>query len=116
MIRLLADENFNGRILDGVFFVDPDADIIRAQDTEIYQAADPVVLEWAAANGRIILTHDRETFINYAYQRVKDGKPMPGVFVAAQELDIGVGIEQILTIIGASDPKEWVNRVEFLPL
>jgi hypothetical protein len=38
MIRFLADENFNGKILRGVRRARPDADIVRVQDTDIYRA------------------------------------------------------------------------------
>jgi len=48
MIRFLADENFNGKILRGIQRERPDADILRVQDTSLFQAPDPQVLEWAA--------------------------------------------------------------------
>lgn len=44
-MRLLADENFHNDILRGLLRVDPTIDYVRVQDTEIYQAPDPVVLE-----------------------------------------------------------------------
>jgi hypothetical protein len=45
MIRFLTDDNFNGRILRGVRREHPDADIVRVQDTILYEAPDPQVLE-----------------------------------------------------------------------
>jgi Domain of unknown function (DUF5615) len=53
MIPLLADENFDNRILRGILLKDSDIDVVRVQDTQIYQADDPTVLEWAANEGRI---------------------------------------------------------------
>lgn len=47
-MRFLADENFNGDILKGLLRDLPGVDIVRAQDTEIYQASDPDLLQWAA--------------------------------------------------------------------
>ena len=38
MIRFLADENFNGRILRGVRRENPDADILRVQDSPVSEA------------------------------------------------------------------------------
>ncbi len=49
--RLLADENFHGDVLRGLLRVEPKLDILRVQDSEYYQAADPVVLECAAKEG-----------------------------------------------------------------
>lgn len=80
MLKLAADENFNGKIIRGLLRRNPNIDIIRIQDTEIYQADDPIVLEWAAQEGRILLTHDARTISHYAGERVAAGLPMPGVF------------------------------------
>jgi predicted nuclease of predicted toxin-antitoxin system len=78
MIRFLADENFNGRILRGVRRERPDTDIVRVQDTVIYQAADPQVLEWAAQTGRVLLTHDIETMVGFANERIAADLPCQG--------------------------------------
>lgn len=115
MIRFLADENFNGRIVRGIRLINPDAAIIRAQDTEIYEAPDPMVLEWAAEHGYIVLTHDVHTMIGFAYERIAAGLPMFGVIVVPQALAIGQVIDELLTMLGASTAEEWANRVEYLP-
>jgi predicted nuclease of predicted toxin-antitoxin system len=116
MIRILADENFDGRIIRGVLREYPDADILRAQDTEIYQATDPEVLEWAAQEGRVVLTHDVQTMIGYADERIKQGLPMPGVIVVRKSLPIGRAVDDLLAVVGASDMSDWDNIVSRLPL
>jgi predicted nuclease of predicted toxin-antitoxin system len=78
MIRFLADENLNGRILRGIRRLNAEADIIRAQDRPVYQKPDPEVLEWAAQQGRILITHDVETMVAHARTRVVAGLPVPG--------------------------------------
>jgi predicted nuclease of predicted toxin-antitoxin system len=70
MIRFLADENFNGKIVRGLRIQNPDVDIVRVQDTEISGADDRAVLEWAAQAGRILLTHDLDTMTYYANERL----------------------------------------------
>jgi len=89
MIRFLADENFNGRILCGIWREQPEAEIVRVQDSVIYQSSDPKVLEWAAQEGRILLTHDIETMIGFANERVTSGLPMPGVIAVRDTLPVG---------------------------
>jgi hypothetical protein len=42
------------------------------------QAGDPAILEWAAQEGRVLLTHDVADMTKYAYERIRTGKPMPG--------------------------------------
>ena len=61
MIRFLLDENFNGKIVRGLRARRPDVDMIRVQDTDLLGADDAAVLEWAAREGRVLLTHDLDT-------------------------------------------------------
>ncbi len=115
-MRFLADENFNNKILRGVLQENPDFDFIRVQDTEIYEADDPTVLAWAAKEGRILLTRDANTMIDFAYDRVRAGLLMPGVIEIRQQVPIGEAIIELLIMISASDASEWENRVTYLPL
>jgi hypothetical protein len=41
---------------------------------------------------------------------------MPGVIEIPQHVPIGKAIDELLTIIGASDASEWENKITFLPL
>lgn len=116
MIRLLADENFNNHILRGIRRRLPSADIVRVQDVEVAGADDSDVLEWAAQNRRILLTHDVNTMSAPVYARVLEGKPMPGVFEVSQQLPLRVAIEEIILLIECSQEGEWEGQVRYLPL
>lgn len=116
MLRLAADENFNNDIVRGLLRRRPDVDIIRVQDAGLSGADDAAVLEWAAQEGRVLLTHDVTTLTRYAYERVKAGKPMPGVFEVSRAVPIGVAIEDILLIAESSLEGEWEGQVRYLPL
>lgn len=59
---------------------------------------DEGVLEFAANEGRIILTHDVSTMTHFAYERAKDGQAMPGVFEVSTSQSLAVAIEEILII------------------
>ena len=82
MLRFASDENLNGDIIRGLFLRQPDLDWVRIQDIELQQAEDPEILNWAAENDRIVLTHDRATMPDFAYDRLLQGKRMPGMFVS----------------------------------
>ncbi|GIL11326.1 MAG: hypothetical protein BroJett038_00460 [Chloroflexota bacterium] len=71
MMRFAADENFNNDVLRGLRRLHPEIDVIRIQDSEVYGADDPTVLEWAAREGRILLTYDRNTMTKYALLPVR---------------------------------------------
>jgi hypothetical protein len=49
-------------------------------------ATDDAVLERAASERRILLTHDVATLIGKAHERVREGRPMPGVIAVPQML------------------------------
>ena len=94
----------------------PDVDIVRVQDVDLAGADDPAVLEWAAAEGRVIVTHDVSTMSEHAYERVAAGRPMPGVFEASLSIPIGRAIEDLLLLVECSLPGEWEGQVVYLPL
>lgn len=115
-MRLLADENFHGDVLEALKRAEPSLDILRVQDTELVQAPDPAVLEWAAQEDRILLTHDVQTMTRYANERIRDGLPMPGVIEVRNRLSIGDTVEQILIALMTSKPGELANRITYVPL
>jgi hypothetical protein len=116
MIRLLSDENFNGDIVRGLFRRHPQLDLVRVQDVGLMQTPDTDILDWAAGQGRVLLSHDISTVPPTAYQRVTDGKPMPGVFIVPERLPIGQAIDEILFLSLDVEPDEWSNQVLYLPL
>ena len=79
-------------------------------------ADDPTVLEWAAQEGRVLLTHDVSTITRYAYDRVKAGKSLPGVFEVSRDVPIRVAIEDILLLAEYSLDDEWEGQIRYLPL
>lgn len=116
MLSLLADENLNGDILRGLLLREPELDIVRVQDVGLSGADDPGVLEWAAEQNRVVLTHDRTTMPDFAYERVSAGNPMPGLFLLDDRFPAGQAIEEILLIVGCTEQDEWLDRVVYLPL
>ena len=116
MLLLATDEDFNNRILRGLLRLNPDLEIVRVQDAGLLGKEDTDVLEWAATEGRILLTHDAKTMKHHAYNRITAGLPMPGVFIVSQEISIGQAIEEILLLVECGLEGEWERRVIFLPL
>jgi predicted nuclease of predicted toxin-antitoxin system len=116
MLRLLADENFNGDIVRGLLLRQPDLDIVRVQDVGLAGVDDPDILAWAAENNRIVLTHDRATMPDYAFERVTAGDGMPGVFILNDRYAVGQAIEEILLVVVCTDQAEWRGRAVHVPL
>lgn len=70
MLRFVADEDFTRAIVRGVLRARPDVDLVRVQDVGLRTQKDAVVLDWAATEGRVLLTHDAQTMPTHAYERV----------------------------------------------
>jgi predicted nuclease of predicted toxin-antitoxin system len=116
VIPFAADENFDGTIVRGVLRRDPMVDIARVQDVGLAGADDPRVLEWAAGEGRVLLTHDVATVTHFAYARVREGKPMPGVVEVGATVAVGRAIEDILLMAECGIENELEGQVVYLPL
>lgn len=105
-VRFLADEDFDHKTLAGVRRHGRDVDIVAVQEVGLIQAPDPVVLEWAAREGRIVVSRDVRTMERHAYDRVEAGLPMPRVIEIPYRVPRAVVIEQLILIVGASDADE----------
>ncbi len=116
MLRFAADENFNNDIVRGLLRRQPDLDMVRIQDVNLSGAKDAPVLEWCAKEGRILLTHDVTTITRFAYERVREGKAMRGVFEVGRGLAIGLVIEDLLLLAQRSREGEWEGQIRYLPL
>lgn len=116
MIALLTDEDFNYQITDGLLMREPQLDLARVQEVGLRGASDPVVLAWAAQEGRVLLTHDVTTMTHYANQRVQAGLPMPGVFAVPKTLTVGRAIDELVILVECSLDGEWENQIRYLPL
>ncbi|MGL6139983.1 MAG: DUF5615 family PIN-like protein [Planktothrix sp.] len=116
MLHLLSDENFNGDIIRGMFLRQPDIDLLRVQDVGLREVDDPEILRWAAANDRIVLTHDRATMPDFAYERLLREEQMSGLFVVNDRMPIRQAIDELLLLNDCSEHSEWKEVVLFLPL
>lgn len=115
MVRLVTDNDFNGKIVRGLLRRRPTFDFVRVQDIGMAATPDPDLLAWAAANDRLVATRDRNTMVGFAHARVAAGEPMPGVFVVDHDAPIGSVIDDLLLIDDLTTHAEWAGRVEYLP-
>jgi predicted nuclease of predicted toxin-antitoxin system len=115
-MRLLFDENFNHRILRGLRIRLPHLDAVVSQDTELRGANDRSLLNSAAEQGRILVSHDVRTIPKFAYERISAGSPMPRVIVTPEAMPIGEAIEELVAVVECSDQREYINQVVRFPL
>jgi hypothetical protein len=116
MLRYLADEDFDNRILKAFRRREVDLDWVRVQDIGLSGREDEVVLQFAAENQRIVLTRDVSTMTSAAYGRVERTESMPGLIVVPHRMAIGQSVDELLFLARESDADEWNGQVIWLPL
>jgi predicted nuclease of predicted toxin-antitoxin system len=115
VLKFLADENFDNTIVRGLFRRNPTLDIVRVQDVGLSGKEDPTVLEWAAQEGHILLTHDVATITRYAYDRVRQGQTMPEVIEVSTDAPVGRVIEDVLVLVECGQEGEVEGQIQYLP-
>ena len=115
-IRFLADEDLSAAIVQGLRSRESAIDILDVKTAGLRGKKDPALLELAVQQDRILISHDRSTMTQHFSERLKAGKPSPGVLILPQQPSaIGEIIESLLLLWAASEPEEWRNRIAFLP-
>lgn len=114
--RFLADYDFNERIVSGVLRKEPSVVFEHVRDWNLQRRSDSDILDFAAANGLIVTSHDVNTMRAVAVERVSAGLPFAGLVLASQSLPVGAAIEQLILVWAASDAEGWTGVIEFLPL
>jgi len=113
-VRFLADADLNKAIVSGVLRREPSIDFLTAQAAGLRKMKDLEVLALAAGQQRVLVSHDVGTMLHFrAFKSA--GNSSPCVFLAAQTLDIGTAIEELLLVWLASKASEWENRLARTP-
>ena len=116
MIKILADQNFNGDILRGLNERIPELDCVATYEIGLAKYTDDKLLDWAANENRVIITHDAKTLPNFAYEKMAKGEKMTGVIVVSAKTLIGRAIDDLELIICGRFENEWENKVTRIPL
>lgn len=114
-IKFQADADLNEDIVTGVIRRVPEIDFQTATEAGLEGVKDEDVLAIASAEDRILVTHDRKTMPGHFAEFVQSRK-CPGVFVVSKRLEISKVIDEIILIWEASDAKEYINSIRYLPI
>ena len=115
MLRLLTDENFNQRILRGLRRRFAELDCLVVQHAGMTGFSDQWLLELAAIEDRVIVTHDVNTMIGHSVARVGQGLRMPGLIAVPSSLKIGRAIDELEVVISCSQDLDLRDRIYYLP-
>ena len=114
--RFLGDNDLNDHIIEGLLRREPLAQFVRLREIGWAAADDPDVLDYAARQGFLVVSHDVNTMPAHAFARMASGVAMAGLLMAHQHEPIAPVIDSLVLIWSASELEEWRDTVRFLPL
>jgi hypothetical protein len=114
-IRFQADADLNEGIVTGLLRREPGIDFQTAVAAGLRGFSDQQVLELAAAQGRVVVSHDRKTMPPHFAEFIQR-KSSPGLIILSQKTDLLAAIEDLLLIWVASEAEEWTDRLCTIPL
>jgi hypothetical protein len=114
-VRFQADADLNQIILLATIRREPAIDLQTATMAGLSGLDDMQVLERAATEDRVLVTHDRKTMPRHFSEFIAK-QSSPGLLVIPQYLSVVAAVEDLILIWSATEAEEWVNRIGFLPL
>jgi hypothetical protein len=115
MVRFQADADLNQIIVAALVRKNPLVDFRAASVASLNGLSDAQVLEFAAAEGRVLVTHDAKTMPGHFAEFVQS-RESRGVIVVPQHLPVSMVVDELLLIAAATSPEDWTNRICYLPL
>ena len=114
-IRFQADADLNQIIVRATLRLEPAIDFQTAHVAGLAGLDDPGVLQRAAQEGRVLVSHDRKTMPGHFGQFIVT-RESPGILIVSQKMPVAQVAKDLFLIWYASEPEEWINRIRSLPL
>lgn len=114
-VRFQADADLHQTIVTALVRREPGIDFQTATAAGLAGLRDPQVLERAAAEGRVLVSHDQSTMPQHFAAFIQH-QQSAGLLIIPQHLPYTSVAEELLLIWTASEAEEWINRIAYLPL
>ena len=114
-IHFQADNDLKYGIVKAVRRREPSIDFVSAQEARLEGVSDPELLDRAARENRVLVSHDRRTMLDHFRAHLAAGKTSPGVLIVSQGAPIGPVAEAIVYLWSLADPLELRNQAHYLP-
>lgn len=113
-IRFQADYDFNKKIVRALRHRYPSIDFQGGHEAGLEGLPDELVLEIAAREDRILVSHDVSTMPVHFASFISN-QDSPGIILIPQELPIRIAIEELALIWSASEAEEYANLITWIP-
>lgn len=114
-VRFQADADIHQTIVHATLRRAPGMDFQTALAARLKGVPDPQVLEIAANEGRLLVSHDQSTMPDHFADFIQH-RQSSGLLIVPQHLPLSIVVEELLLIWIASEAEEWINRISYLPL
>jgi len=93
-----------------------DVDVLTAQEDGAAELEDPLLLDRATELNRVLFTQDKG-FLKEANRRQERAEVFFGI-VYAHQLNVTIGecVSDLEIFAKSTESREWIGRVEYLPL
>ena len=91
-------------------------DVLTSQEDGTARLSDELLLDRATSLGRVLFSRD-DDLLAEATARQRANRSFAGL-IYAHQLNVSIGgcVSDLELIANASEPSEWIDRVEYLPL
>lgn len=113
-IKFQADADLNQNIVNAVLRIESKIDFQTAINANLTGLVDNQVLELAANQRRILVSHDKRTMTKYFGEFITHSKSY-GVLIVPKKLPVIEVAQNIILIWEIFTDEEWINRIAFLP-
>ena len=121
-MRFLFDENLDDPLRSAIARhnargIDP-IDAVQVGDAPDLPRGsdDPEILIWAEREDRILVSFDRSTLPNFLSDHLQAGHHSPGIYLIRRGATLREVIDFLVLATYASEPWEWENRCQFIPI
>ena len=117
MRRFLIDENISPEYRTQLLRHEPLLTVLVIGDegAPARSTPDPEILVWCEQNQFSLVTNNRESMPQHLSDHIAAGHHVPGIFTINRRVSMGLIIEQLILIVGASDEDEYIDRITYIP-
>lgn len=117
-IKYLIDENMSPLYKEQLQIQQPDLIVYAVGDSDVppKSTKDPEILCWCEENGYILVTNNRTSMPVHLVDHLAEGRHVPGILVLRPNTSIGLIIEDLIAIAGASFEDEYQDQITYIPL
>jgi hypothetical protein len=109
-IRFQADNDLKFAIVKAVPRREPAIDFASVQESGLDGLSDPDLLDRAASDGRVLVSHDLRTMLHHFRSHLAAGKTSPGLLLVSHGESIGEVVEALVVLWAVTDPGELSDQ------